>query len=106
MAAEQSPPVATPLKVEESKKEGKVVKVIGKPDLDSQSSSVRRSWKPSRSLMQYLVGDSITFFSCFEFLFLFLFLLLALLLLSSFSFLETGDIGSVNLNLHFHTFRK
>ncbi|KAL4016081.1 hypothetical protein IC575_023696 [Cucumis melo] len=54
VAAEQSPPVATPLKVEESKKEGKVVKVIGKPDLDSQSSSVRRSWKPSRSLMQYL----------------------------------------------------
>ena len=61
MAVEQSPSVAATLKVGESKKEEKVVKVIGKPDLDSQSSSVKRSWKPSRSLMQYWVGDSILF---------------------------------------------
>ncbi|XP_038877860.1 ion channel POLLUX isoform X3 [Benincasa hispida] len=53
MAAEQSPPVAPPSKVEESKKQEKLNKVIGRPDSGSQT-SMGRSWKPTHSLLQYL----------------------------------------------------
>lgn len=67
MAAEQSPPLAPPLKVEESKKQEKLAKVIGRPDSASQS-CMRRSLKFTHSLMQYLVSVSI-FFSCFDFSF-------------------------------------
>ncbi|XP_022997293.1 probable ion channel SYM8 isoform X2 [Cucurbita maxima] len=51
--AEQSPPKAPPSKVQESKKQEKPVKLIGRPDSASQS-SMRRFLKPTHSLMHYL----------------------------------------------------